>query len=74
MTSASTSLESMWKNRGLMPKDICVLFFSPLASTYVKKWGGGTLLTSPHTDFIISDYCCFTKILKHEENSVTDTN
>jgi hypothetical protein len=39
MTSAWTSLETTWKNRGLMPRDICVLFLSPLTSIHVKQYG-----------------------------------
>jgi hypothetical protein len=37
MTSAWTSLETMWKNRGLMSKDIHMLFLCPLTSVNVKK-------------------------------------
>jgi hypothetical protein len=36
-TSAWISLETMWKNKGLMSNDICVLFLSPLTSSHVKK-------------------------------------
>jgi hypothetical protein len=39
MTSAWTGLETMWKNRGLMSKDIRMLFLSPLTSIHVKKRG-----------------------------------
>jgi hypothetical protein len=30
-------LETMWKNRRLMSKDICVLFLSPFTSIHLKK-------------------------------------
>jgi hypothetical protein len=37
MTSAWTSFEAMWKNRGLTSKDIRVLFLSPITSIHVQK-------------------------------------
>jgi hypothetical protein len=37
ITSAGTSLESIWKNRGLMSEDIHVLFLSPLTSIHVNE-------------------------------------
>jgi hypothetical protein len=37
MSSAWTSLETTWKNRGMMSKDIRVLFLFPLTSVHVKK-------------------------------------
>jgi hypothetical protein len=37
-------LETMYKNRGLMSKHICMLFLSPFTSIHVKK-KQGTLLS-----------------------------
>jgi hypothetical protein len=37
MSNAWTGLETMWKNRGLVPKDMCMLFSSPLITIHLKE-------------------------------------
>jgi hypothetical protein len=54
MTSARTSLEAPWKNRGLVSKDIRMLFLSPFTYVHVKKGGGESyFLAFPHIRDVI---------------------